>query len=108
MSGISTHVLDLATGKPAFNIAVTLERYEFGAWVEIASRHTNSDGRSDEILPSNDVSPGKYRLIFQTTEYQVSNFYPEVIVSFSVTSGNVNYHLPLLLSPNGYTTYRGS
>ncbi len=107
MSGISTHVLDLATGKPAFNVPVTLARYEFGAWVEVASRHTNADGRSDEILPPNDVSPGNYRLTFQTAAYQGSNFYSEVIVSFSVTSGNANYHLPLLLSPHGYTTYRG-
>jgi 5-hydroxyisourate hydrolase len=108
MSGISTHVLDLATGKPAFNVPVMLERHEFGAWVEVASRHTNADGRSDEILPPNDVSPGDYRLTFKTADYQDSKFYPEVIISFSVTPGKANYHLPLLLSPHGYTTYRGS
>jgi 5-hydroxyisourate hydrolase len=108
MSGISTHVLDLALGKPAFNLPVRLERHEFDKWVEIASRMTNADGRCDEVLPPNDVSPGEYRLIFKTSSYQADTLYPEVIVSFAVTPGAVNYHLPLLLSPYGYTTYRGS
>jgi len=108
MSGISTHVLDLALGKPAFNIAVRLERFEFGAWVEVASRHTTIDGRCDELLPPTAVSPGSYRLVFNTAAYQDSTLYPEVIISFSVSPGIVNYHLPLLLSPHGYTTYRGS
>lgn len=108
MSGISTHVLDLAQGKPAFNVPVRLERFEFGAWVEVASRYTTADGRCDEILPPNDVSPGNYRLIFNTSAYQDSTLYPEVILCFSVTPGSSNYHLPLLLSPHGYTTYRGS
>jgi 5-hydroxyisourate hydrolase len=108
MSGISTHVLDLALGKPAHNVPVQLERWEFGNWVEIASRMTDSDGRCDEILPPNDVGPANYRLIFTTSAYLDSSLYPEVIVSFAVTAGSANYHLPLLLSPHGYTTYRGS
>jgi 5-hydroxyisourate hydrolase len=108
MSGISTHVLDLALGKPAFNVPVKLERFEFGGWVEIASRHTTVDGRVDELLPPNDVSPANYRLTFDTAAYQSSSLYPEAIISFSVSPGSVNYHLPLLLSPHGYTTYRGS
>ncbi len=108
MSGISTHVLDLAQGKPAFNVPVRLERFESNAWTEIASRFTTLDGRCDEILPPNAVSPGNYRLIFHTSAYQDVSLYPEIIVCFSVTPGNVNYHLPLLLSPHGYTTYRGS
>jgi 5-hydroxyisourate hydrolase len=108
MSGISTHVLDLAQGKPAFNVPVRLERFQFDAWVEIASRNTTIDGRCDEILPPNDVGPGNYRLIFNTSAYQDSTLYPEVIICFAVTPGNANYHLPLLLSPHGYTTYRGS
>ncbi len=108
MSGISTHVLDLSQGKPAFNVPVKLERFELGGWVEVASRFTTTDGRCDEILPPNAVSPGKYRLIFDTAAYQDASLYPEVFISFSVTPGSVNYHLPLLLSPHGYTTYRGS
>jgi 5-hydroxyisourate hydrolase len=108
MSGISTHVLDLALGKPAFNVPVKLERFEFSGWVELASRMTTIDGRADEILPPNDVLPAKYRLIFDAAAYRSDSFYPEVIVSFSVTPGSANYHLPLLLSPHGYTTYRGS
>jgi 5-hydroxyisourate hydrolase len=108
MSGISTHVLDLTLGKPASQVPVTLERLEFGSWVEVASRQTNEDGRCDEILPPNDVSPGSYRLTFKTSTYMDRSLYPEVILSFSVSPGSVNYHLPLLLSPHGYTTYRGS
>jgi 5-hydroxyisourate hydrolase len=108
MSGISTHVLDLTSGTPASNLAVRLERFEFGKWVEIASRDTNADGRCDEIVPANDVTAGRYRLLFDTGKYQSADLYPEVIVSFAVTPGSCNYHLPLLLSPHGYTTYRGS
>jgi len=108
MSGISTHVLDLAKGKPAARVPVRLYRFEFNEWVEVASRETNADGRCDEILPANDVSPGSYRLIFKTAGYQESRLYPEVILSFLVEAGQLNYHLPLLLSPHGYTTYRGS
>jgi 5-hydroxyisourate hydrolase len=108
MSGISTHVLDLALGKPAFNVPVRLERFEFGSWVEIASRDTNADGRCDEILPANAVTAGNYRLIFSVGQYQNASFYPEVIITFTVSPGSANYHLPLLLSPHGYTTYRGS
>jgi 5-hydroxyisourate hydrolase len=108
MSGISTHVLDLSQGKPAFNVPVKLERFESDTWVEIASRFTTMDGRCDEILPPNAVSPGKYRLIFQTSAYQDASLYPEIVICFSVAPDSVNYHLPLLLSPHGYTTYRGS
>jgi len=108
MSGISTHVLDLTRGKPAARVPVRLYRYEFDAWVEVASRETNADGRCDEILPPNDVSVGEYRLVFKTVGYQDPSLYPEVILSFSVSPGESNYHLPLLLSPHGYTTYRGS
>jgi 5-hydroxyisourate hydrolase len=108
MSGISTHVLDLALGKPAFNLPVRLERFEFGNWVAIASRDTNADGRCDEIIPPNDVSPGHYRLIFATDKYHHAALYPEVVITFLVGPGTANYHMPLLLSPNGYTTYRGS
>ena len=108
MSGISTHVLDLTLGKPAPRVPVKLERFEFGEWVEVASSMTNADGRCDSLLPPEAVSPGEYRLTFATAECQLPSLYSVVIVSFAVTQGSVNYHLPLLLSPNGYTTYRGS
>jgi 5-hydroxyisourate hydrolase len=108
MSGISTHVLDLSQGKPAFNVPVKLERLESATWVEIASRFTTMDGRCDEILPPNAVSPGTYRLIFHTSAYQDASLYPEIVICFSVALDSVDYHLPLLLSPHGYTTYRGS
>ncbi len=108
MSGISTHVLDLASGKPAFNVPVRLYRFEFDEWVEIASRDTDADGRCDEIVPPNDVTAATYRLVFQTSKYRESGLYPEIVITFCVTPGSCNYHLPLLLSPHGYTTYRGS
>jgi 5-hydroxyisourate hydrolase len=108
MSGISTHVLDLSQGKPAFNVPVRLERFESSTWMGIAARFTTADGRCDEILPPNAVSPGNYRLIFHIADYQDSTLYPEIVISFTVAPGSVNYHLPLLLSPHGYTTYRGS
>lgn len=76
--------------------------------MEIASRQTGDDGRADEIVPSNDVAPGKYRLLFDIAGYHNAAFYPEVAIVFLVAEGVVNYHLPLLLSPHGYTTYRGS
>jgi 5-hydroxyisourate hydrolase len=108
MSGISTHVLDIALGKPAANVPIKLERLESGGWVELASTVTNADGRCDALVPRDDVTPGEYRLTFKTVAYQTISIYTEVAVSFAVTQGSINYHLPLLLSPYGYTTYRGS
>ena len=108
MSGISTHVLDLAQGKPASNVPVTLQRCDAGVWVELAARQTDADGRSNEMLPPGEVSPGEYRLTFNIAAYQNAPLYPEIVIRFSVAPGAVHYHLPLLLSPHGYTTYRGS
>lgn len=108
MSGISTHVLDLTKGQPAAGIGVKLERLVFGSWTEVASRQTDGDGRADEILRADEVTPGSYRLLFDTVTHLPTSLYPEVIISFLVTAGETKYHLPLLLSAHGYTTYRGS
>lgn len=111
---ISTHVLDIAQGKPAHDIAVRLEKREItGNWVVLGSAHTDADGRCAQLLPSEDVlHAGLYRLSFDTRSYQdaqkVEGFYPIVEVTFQVHEGESQFHIPLLLSPHGYTTYRGS
>jgi 5-hydroxyisourate hydrolase len=110
---ISTHVLDLALGKPARAVAVRLEKQEVSSWRLMASGHTDQDGRCNQLLPEVDtLAPGSYRLVFDTANYfagqKVDALYPVVEITFSVKDGETRFHIPLLLSPNGYTTYRGS
>jgi 5-hydroxyisourate hydrolase len=109
MSGITTHVLDVVLGKPAAGIAVRLERSEGAAWVEIATSTTDADGRCRNLTSS--TGAGAYRLTFGTGNYLATQgrttIYPEISVSF-VCGDDAHYHLPLLLSDNSYTTYRGS
>ncbi|HEY1985761.1 MAG TPA: hydroxyisourate hydrolase [Terracidiphilus sp.] len=109
MSAITTHVLDTALGKPAAGIAVHLELREHDAWIAIAESATDADGRCRNLAP--EASAGLYRLIFHTGAYFSSQgratIYPEISVTFRC-SGEAHYHLPLLLSDNSYTTYRGS
>jgi 5-hydroxyisourate hydrolase len=111
---ISTHVLDTARGEPARNIAVHLERHEnSGEWRVLTSAETDQDGRCAQLLPQDEkLSPGIYRLAFDTAGYhaaqQVHGLYPLVQITFSVREGDTHFHIPLLLSPFGYTTYRGS
>jgi 5-hydroxyisourate hydrolase len=108
-SGISTHVLDTSLGKPAAGVIVTLETVE---GLELARGVTDADGRIASLLPGGPPTLGDYCLRFATDEYfeglGLPAFYPEVVihVRFSVAGGK--YHLPLLLSPFGYSTYRGS
>jgi 5-hydroxyisourate hydrolase len=107
---LSTHVLDATTGRPAADVAVRLERRAAnGGWVNAETGRTDADGRL--WLPSM-VSAGVYRLTFGTGDYfaarGVATFYPEVPVTFEVTSQTEHYHVPLLLSPFSYSTYRGS
>ncbi len=120
MSGISTHVLDIAAGRPAAGMRVRLERVgSAGAEEEIAAATTDAGGRISSFGPEV-TEPGTYRLIFDTGGYlarQRANsasgtasapFFPEVRVTFAVTDGREHYHVPLLVSPFGYSTYRGS
>lgn len=114
MSGITTHVLDTSRGRPAAGVPVKLEaRVEGGAWRELGNDFTDADGRTGDLLPARrKLSKGGYRLTFDTSIYfaaqGVQGFYTEVTVTFFVTEAGAHYHVPLLLSPYGYTTYRGS
>jgi 5-hydroxyisourate hydrolase len=106
---ISTHVLDTARGHPAEGVPVVLE-HDAGGWTEVGRGVTDADGRVRELL-GGELADGRYRLTFDTAQYfrvvgEVA-FYPEVSVVFLVAGGG-HYHVPLLLSPFGYTTYRGS
>ncbi len=113
MSAITTHVLDTMRGLPAVGIAVLLERATEGGMETIARGITDSDGRIRDLLTVDQaLSPGTYRLSFDTGAYftatGVEGFYPEVSIVFAAREGETHYHVPLLLSPYGYSTYRGS
>lgn len=114
MSHISTHVLDTTLGKPAAGVPVRLERQErAGNWVLLRSAQTDGDGRCTQLVPEKSIlSEGIYRLVFEIKSYYVSqsaaSLYPVVEITFEVRKGESRFHIPLLLSPNGYTTYRGS
>jgi 5-hydroxyisourate hydrolase len=104
--GISTHVLDTAKGKPAAGVPVILEVKQAG-WETVAIGATDADGRLKLVADSPD--PGIYRLTFDTNVYNPSGFFPSVQIEFRVEpGGSTHYHVPLLLSPYGYSTYRGS
>ena len=105
MNRLSTHILDTSLGKPAAGVPVKL----FEGQREISALTTDSDGRCQNLLPAGvALSPGVYRLVFDITAYLPDSLYPEVSISFKVSAEAVHYHIPLLLSPFGYTTYRGS
>jgi len=109
MSAITTHVLDAVLGKPAAGIAVRLEKREGDAWTAMSSGVTDTDGRCRDLI--HDAQQGVYRLTFSTGNYlsqkSRDSLYPEISITF-ICSGKEHYHLPLLLSDNSYTTYRGS
>jgi 5-hydroxyisourate hydrolase len=113
MKRISTHILDLAMGKPAGDVPVRLEKQEPSGWRVLSSRRTDGDGRCGQLLPeAEDLCAGFYRLSFDIENYyntqKIQALYPVVEVTFRVRDGENQLHIPLLLSPNGYTTYRGS
>ncbi|MGH9379348.1 MAG: hydroxyisourate hydrolase [Thermoanaerobaculia bacterium] len=113
MSGISTHILDTADGRPAAGVEVTLERGDGGGWQELRRAATNDDGRVPMLLPAGaSLTPGTYRLTFETGRWferqGVDAFYPVVSVAFTVRDAGQHHHVPLLLAPFGYSTYRGS
>jgi 5-hydroxyisourate hydrolase len=108
-AGLSTHVLDNARGEPASGVAVRLERRESVGWTEVARGRTDSDGRLRDWVPSAQWGSGDYRLIFDTAGYLGTEaFFPEAVVVFRVAEPRRHLHIPLLLSPFGYCTYRGS
>jgi 5-hydroxyisourate hydrolase len=113
MKRISTHVLDVSRGRPAHDVPVRLEKQEkSGDWQVLNSARTDHDGRCAQLLPSEELSPGIYRLVFNTASYfskaKVEGLYPVVEITFHVRDGESHFHIPLLLTANGYTTYRGS
>ncbi len=114
MSAITTHILDVSSGFPARGISVTLERQtENMVWEIIGKGATDNDGRCRDLLDSDTIlQTGNYRLTFDTETYfarrQIEGFYPQVTVAFTVSDATQHYHVPLLLSPFGYSTYRGS
>jgi 5-hydroxyisourate hydrolase len=115
---ITTHVLDTAAGRPASGVPVELERVAqesvFGAteWQLVGGGVTDQDGRQRDLTPVGPVEPGTYRIRFQTAAYfeasRVKGFFPVVEIQFTIEDGAQHYHVPLLLSPYGYSTYRGS
>ena len=114
MKKISTHVLDIGGGKPASGVPVRLEKEKAsGEWLLLHSATTDQDGRCLQLLPHHDdLSPGIYRLVFDTASYfaeqKIDGLYPRVEVTFRALDGESQFHIPLLLSANGYTTYRGT
>jgi 5-hydroxyisourate hydrolase len=106
---ISTHVLDTMAGRPAVGVTVVLEAID--PFTVLGSGITDDDGRVGELGPAIG-RPGNYRLIFETSAYFANNgqtcFFPQVIVPFTVTDPSATLHIPLLLSPFAYSTYRGS
>jgi 5-hydroxyisourate hydrolase len=111
MIGITTHVLDTSRGRPAAGVGVTLERLTGAAdWTVVGAGRTDEDGRLMALTGS--VAAGTYRLLFDTAAYFDGDgrraFYPHVSIAFNVDQSQTHSHVPLLLSPFGYTTYRGS
>jgi 5-hydroxyisourate hydrolase len=117
MARLSTHVLDTTRGKPAQNVLVDLHSYSNGERRLIKSASTNADGRTGEPLLAGDaIEPGIYELTFHAGDYfrgagvELADppFLSDIVIRFGLADPTANYHVPLLLSPYGYSTYRGS
>jgi 5-hydroxyisourate hydrolase len=111
--GISTHILDTALGRPAAEVPVTLAFMANGGWSLINEAVTDADGRCKHLLPpAQALQPGIYLIHFETAAYfernRLHGLYPYVEIVFLVSDKEQHYHIPLLLTANGYTTYRGS
>jgi 5-hydroxyisourate hydrolase len=110
---ITTHVLDITRGGPASGVTVILEIRQASEWSPVARGETDENGRLDTLTEAMPIAPGTYRLTFDIGTYQrglgiTVPFFPEAKISFNVRDTEEHYHLPLLLSPFGYTTYRGA
>ena len=110
---ISTHVLDTSIGRPASGVDVRLQRQEGDAWVDVGGGTTDEDGRVTTLVAANaHLGAGLYRLTFGAGAYfdrrGVHSFYGDITIEFIVRDGGAHYHVPLLVSPFGYSTYRGS
>ena len=109
---VTSHVLDTSSGHPASGLTITLSRSEGGAWTRLQQTTTDEDGRAADLVPGQLLAAGVYKLHFATGAYYsaraVETFYPYAEVVFNVTDPEAHYHVPLLINPFGYTTYRGS
>lgn len=112
MSQISTHVLDTSTGRPAAGVSVTLSILTDGAFVELGRGETDTDGRLKTLLGDRALEAATYKLVFDTggyfTKAAIDAFYPEASIVFVIREATRHHHVPLLLAPFGYSTYRGS
>ena len=112
MSTISTHVLDTARGCPAEGMELWLEQQIDGGWKRLGGGRTNADGRVTALVPEGRIQVGVHRMTFDTGGYHraqgVAGFYPEVQVCFEIVADDEHHHVPLLISPFGFSTYRGS
>lgn len=112
MSPITTHILDVSLGRPAQQVTVELEAKQKGGWASLSKKASDADGRIKDFLAPGALKAGTYRLRFSTGDYfkrrEVPSFYPFVEVVFDVADAEQHHHVPLLLSPYGYSTYRGS
>lgn len=113
MKSVSTHVLDIHRGRPAQGVPVTLERkVDAASYVRVKDGLTDPDGRVKDLVPEGTLEAGTYRITFDTGAYfaaqNLEGFYPEASIVFIVRDPNAHYHVPLLLSAHGYSTYRGS
>lgn len=111
VSHVTTHILDTTVGRPAVGVSVVLESRDGETWSHVAQGLTDADGRVKELGPES-LPSGVYRLRFDTGAYfagiSQDTFFPEVALTFAVDAGQGHYHVPLLLSPFAYSTYRGS
>ena len=110
---ISTHVLDTSTGRPAAGVTVRLTQLQGASWILVSETVTNEEGRVAALLPqATPAAAGTYRLSFDIANYFAARledtFYAEICVDFVVRDDGQHYHVPLLVSPFGYSTYRGS
>ena len=117
MSKLTTHVLDTANGRPAAGVRVTVSREQDGVWVELSTAVTNADGRCDApLLQGAGFACGRYRLVFHIGAYfreqggvvEQPAFLERIPVEFGVSDASAHYHVPLLVTPWSYSTYRGS
>jgi len=111
--GISTHILDTALGRPAAEVPLALSTFRGGQWLPLSEDKTDADGRCRQLLSEGvALAAGLYRIRFDTAAYyetqRVAGLYPYVEIAFEVRDTQQHYHIPLLLTANGYTTYRGS